>query len=249
MSARRNAADCCGVVHVARAIFDAQDVAGLRHMSEQRIVAAVLPMMRIEAAEGPGDRGASAHDGAVDIESESRQVQPDQRVQHEVLVEPDQRAERLLRDAPQPVAHRARRRDTGQPRKAAYERIPGQILQMLQPTRTDVRQRHEQQGEPGTSVIAAERGAGGLQSARQIEPVHVAADQLQPAVRRQVLGDERDGQIPLDHLPQRAYAQAHQRGLRESRVDMGMSSLLIRGIAPLMLSTHAFAPSVISDWG
>jgi len=33
---------------------------------------------------------------------------------------------------------------------------------------------------------------------------------------------------------QGAYAQAHQRGLRESREDMGMSDLLIRGSARLM---------------
>jgi hypothetical protein len=30
---------------------------------------------------------------------------------------------------------------------------------------------------------------------------------------------------------------------------MGMSALLIRGVAPLMHFGHSFVPSVISDWG
>jgi hypothetical protein len=64
-----------------------------------------------------------------------------------------------------------------------------------------------------------------------------------------LLGNEHDGQIPLDHLPQGAYAQAHQRSLHESKVDMGISTFLIRGTAPLVHLTHSCSPSVISDWG
>ena len=88
---------------------------------------------------------------------------------------------------------------------------------MLQPPGADVRQRQEQQREPRAAVVPAERGARGLQPARQLDPAQVAAQQFQAAVRRELLGNERDRQIPLDHLPQGAYAQAHQRGLLESR--------------------------------
>src|SRR4030095_14466714 len=49
-----------GVVHVARAVLDAQDVAGLRDVGEQRIVTAVLPMVGIEGAKRPGDGNARA---------------------------------------------------------------------------------------------------------------------------------------------------------------------------------------------
>jgi hypothetical protein len=238
-----------GVVHVARPILDPQDVARLRDVGEQRVVAAVLAMMWIEAAEGPRDGGAGAHDGAVDIEREPRHVQPGQGVEHDLLVEPHQRPQRLLREAPEPVAHRARRRHPGQPREAAHERVAHQILQMLQPTGADVRQGQEQQGQSRAAVVAAERRACGLQPARQPDSAHVPAQQFKAAVRRELLRDEHDRQIPLDHLSQRAYAQAHQRGLLESREDMGMSALLIRGTAPLMHFDHSFVPSVISDWG
>ena len=120
---------------------------------------------------------------------------------------------------------------------------------MLQPPGADVRQGQEQQGEPGAAVVAAECGTRGVQPARQFDLAHVPAQQFQAAVRREPLGNERDRQISLDHLSQRAYAQAHQRGLRGSREDMGMSALLIRGSAPLMHFAHSVAPSVISDWG
>jgi hypothetical protein len=237
-----------GVVHVTRAILDPQDVAGLGDVGEQWIVAAVLAMVRIEAAERPRHRGTGADDRAIDIERQPRDVQPGQRVEHEVLVEPDQRPQRLLREAPQPVAHRARRRDARQARDAAHERVADQILQMLQPPGADVRERHEQQGEPRTAVVTAERGACDLQSAWQLDPAHVPAQQFEAAIGRELLRNARDRQIPLDHLSQRAYAQTHQRGLLESESDVGTSTLLIRGFAPLMHFNRSVL-SVISDWG
>ena len=120
---------------------------------------------------------------------------------------------------------------------------------MLQAPGADERQGQQQQGESGAAVIAAQLRACDLQPARQRDPAQVAAQQFEAAIRGELLGNERDRQIPLDHLAQRAYAQTHQRGLRVSREDMGMSALLIRGSAPLMHFGHWFASSVISDWG
>src|SRR6059036_244056 len=115
-----------GVVHVAGAILDPQDVAGLLDVGEQRVVAAVLPMVRIEAAKGPGDGGAGAHDGAIDIERDPKNVEARQRVEHELLIEPDQRPQRLLREARSQLltvravgtrASPAKRRTSGSPTK------------------------------------------------------------------------------------------------------------------------------------
>jgi hypothetical protein len=238
-----------GVVHVARPVLDPQDVAGLRDVSEQRIVAAVLAMVGIEAAKRPRHGGAGAHDGAIDIEGEPRHVQPGQRVEHQLLVELHQRPQRLLCEASQPVAHRARRRHAGQARETAHERIADQVLQMLQPPGADIRQRQQQQGEPRAAVVPAQRRTRDLQPARELDPVQVAAQQFQPAVRRELLRNERDRQIPLDHLPQGAYAQAHQRGLLESESDVGTSTLLIRGQAPLMHFRRRSIHDLLSDWG
>jgi len=129
-----------GVVHITRAVLDPQDVAGLRDVGKQGVVAAVLAMMRIKAAKGPGYGGAGAHDGAVDIEREPRNVEPSQRVEHHVLIESHQRPQHLLHESPEPVAHRPRGRHAGQAGEAAHERVAHQVLQMLQPARADVRQ-------------------------------------------------------------------------------------------------------------
>ena len=120
---------------------------------------------------------------------------------------------------------------------------------MLQSPGADVQQGDQQRPEPRTAVVTAEPGARRVQAPWQVEAVQVPAQQLQAAIRGQLLGDERDRQILLDHLPQGAYAQAHQRGLLESESDVGTSTLLIRGFAPLMHFDHSFAPSIISDWG
>src|SRR5439155_25255653 len=180
---------------------------------------------------------------------EWRVVHLRQNTENEVQVETNQRQQDLLNEAPKQNAHGSRRRQAGQAREAAHEGVADQILQMLQSPGADVRQRHEQQSEPRTAVVTAERGAGSLQSARQREPAHVPAQQFEATVRRELLRNERNRQIPLDHLSQRAYAQTHQRGLLESESGVGTSTLLIRGFAPLMHFGRSFAPSVISDWG
>jgi len=206
-------------------------------------------MMGIETAKGPGHGGAGAHDSAIDIQSEPRHVEPRQRVEHQLLVELDQGPQRLLREAPEPIAHGARGRHARQPREAAHERIADKILQVLEPAGADVRQDQEQQREARAAVVAAERRARGLQAPGEIDPAQVAAQQFQTAVRRQLLRDERDRQIPLDHLSQGAYAQAHQRGLRESKSDVGTSTPLIRGEAPLMHFRSQSIRVLFSDWG
>src|SRR5207245_8633476 len=99
------------------------------------------------------------------------------------------------------------------------------------------------------AVVAPEVGARAAQSGIQAEPAHIAVEQLEPAVRRQLLRHALNRQISLDHLPQPAYAQTHQRGLRERKSDVGTSALLIHRKAPLMHFTHDSIPVLFSDWG
>src|SRR5207253_7965573 len=108
---------------------------------------------------------------------------------------------------------------------------------------------HEQQGEPRPAVVTADRRTGRVQAARDLELPQVPPQQLETAIRGELLGHERDRQIPLDRLPQGAYAQTHQRGLRESKSDVGTSALLIRGEAPLMHFRCRSIPALFSDWG
>ena len=56
-----------GVVHVARAVLQPEDVAGLGHVGDQRVVARVLPVMGVEPAERPANRGSGADDRAIDV--------------------------------------------------------------------------------------------------------------------------------------------------------------------------------------
>jgi hypothetical protein len=238
-----------GVVDVPRPVLEPQDVAGLRDVRQQRVVTAVFPMMRIEAAKGPGDRRAGADHGAVDIDGEARHLEPRQRVEHDLPIQLNEGPQRLLREASQPVADRARRGQPGESGEATDEGIADEILHMLQSTRPDVEEREEQQSEPRAAVVATEPGTRGVQAARKLEAAHVPPHQFEATVRGELLRDERDRQIPLDHLPQRLYAQAHQRGLRESKSDMGMSALLIRREAPLMHFSGRSIPVLFSDWG
>src|SRR3989441_11143932 len=120
---------------------------------------------------------------------------------------------------------------------------------MLHPPRPDVEQREQQQSQPRPALAAAEVGARAAQSGIQAERGDLAVEQLEPAVRRQLLRHELDRQISLDRLPQAAYAQTHQRGLRERKSDVGTSALLIRGEAPLFVCSCWSFPNLFSDWG
>src|SRR5438445_5118086 len=163
---------------------------------------------------------------SIDVEREPRQRQARQGVEYDLLIQPDQGSEPRVREPAQPVGDRARRRQPGQPAESADERVADEILQVLYPPRPDVEQRQQQQTQPRPAVVATEVGARAAQSWIQAEPAHVAMEQLEPAVRRQLLRHELDRQISLDHLPQAAYAQTYQRGLRERKSDVGTSALL-----------------------
>ncbi len=119
------------------------------------------------------------------------------------MIELDQRGQGGPRELPEPVGHGAGRRDPGQPTEARDERIAGEIAEMLQPAGTDVEQGQHEQGEPPPAVVAAGGGTGRAQPARQFALPQIAAKKFQAAVRGQLLLDELDGQLALDHAAQR----------------------------------------------
>ena len=198
---------------------------GLGEVGQQRIVARVLPMMGIEAAEGPADRRAGADHGAIDVDREPRQREPADRVRHDLVVQLTQRGQRRPRELPEPVAHRARRRNSRQAAEAAHQGIAGDVPQMLRSAAADVEERQDQQAEPGAAVVAPHRGQRSAESAGQIDPLQIPTQQFQPTVGRQLLRHELDGQIALDHSVQARYAQPHQRGLQCVGSDVGAFSL------------------------
>ncbi len=207
-------------------------------------------MMRIEAAEGPGDAPTGAHHGAVDIDRQPRELQPRDGLGDQVVIELYQRGQGGLGELPEPVAHRAGGRDPRQPTETRDQRIPGEIPEVLQPARAGVEQRQHQQGEAPPTVVPARRGARCTQSARQIALPEVAAEQLQAAVRGQLLTRELDVQLPLDHLVQARYVQSHQGGLLCVGSNVGAFSLSsAQGAVLFHASSRFFMPQLFSDWG
>ncbi len=112
----------------------------------------------------------------------------------------------------------------------------------------DVEQRQHEPREPAAPVVPAGGGARRAQSARQILLSQVAAQQLQAAVRGQLLGRELDRQRALDHPSQARYAHTHQRGLLCVGSNVGAFSLSIAQGA-FLLPIHDATQHLFSDWG
>ena len=185
-----------------------------------------------------------------DVDRQPRELQSCDGVGDEVVIELDQRGERRSRELPEPVGHGARRRNARQPAEARDQGIAGEIAEVLQPTGPDVEQRQDEQGEAAPAIVSARGRTGGAQSTRQRALPQVAPEQLQAAVRGQLLGHELDMQWPLDHPSQARYAQSHQRGLLCVGSDMGMSSLKsAQGAFLIPVDHRSFMPQLFSDWG
>ena len=186
------------VVDVPRPVLQAQDVAGLSEVRDESVVARVFAMVGIEAAEGPGDLHAGAHDGPstsmvrrgscrAAIASVTRvwlratsgaRVSWVNCLSQLAMVRADG-----IRARPQKRVMSGRRPDS----------------EMLQPPAADDEQGQEQQPQPGAAVVTAQTAAGLAQAGHEIDPVHVAAHQLQPTVGGEGLRHELDRKIGLDH--------------------------------------------------
>ena len=91
------------------------------------------------------------------------------------------------------------------PQNRAIRGSPGDIAQVLEAA-SPVEQRQDEQREPAARVVLARRGTRRAPPTRQVVLPHVAPEQLEPAVRRQLLAGELDVQLPLDHPSQTADA-------------------------------------------
>jgi len=110
------------VVHVAGTIAQVENLARLRQVREQRVVARLLALMGVEPPEGPGDLTAGRDHRAVDIDREPRQPQPAEVRAEQVVVERAQRLHAPLRELLEPIRHRARRREAPQPTEPPHQR-------------------------------------------------------------------------------------------------------------------------------
>ncbi len=149
----------------------------------------------------------------------------------------------------QPVAHRPGRRHLRQATEPRHERVAGEVLQVLQTPGARVEEREDQQAEARAAVISAQRRARLTQPGGQREPLHVASQQFEAAERRELLRDELDREISLDHSSQAVYAQAHQKGLLSRGMDVGTSSLSIAQEVLLIHTDRYLRPHLFSDWG
>ncbi len=189
-----------------------------------------------------------AHHRAVDVDRQARQREARDRVDDEIVVELHQRRHGSLRELAEPVTDGARRGDPRQPAEAGKEGIAAEIPKMLQPTGPDVEQRQDEQGEAAPAIVSARGRTGGAQSPRQLALPQVAPEQLQAAVRGQLLGYELDMPRPLDHPSQARYAQTHQRGLLcEGSNARAFSLSIVQGA--FLLQICAATHHLFSDWG
>jgi hypothetical protein len=179
----------------------------------------------------------------------SRQLEPRDGLRDEVLVQLHQRLQTLLGEALEPVAHGAGRWHLRQATEPRDERVAGEIPQVLQPARAGVQEREDQQAQAGPAVVTAQGRACPAQPRGEIEALHVAPQQFEPAVGRELLRDEFDREISLDHSSQALYAQAHQKGLLWRGMDVGTSSLSIAREALLIHTDRYLMPHLFSDWG
>jgi hypothetical protein len=253
-------------------------VAGLRQVGQQRVVAGILAVMGVEAAEGPAHR----RPGPTTVPSTS--------------IVRRGRARRLTASMTRSwlgwtrgatvlcmnwrnqlptvraVAIRAnpwRSRAPATPRcpapsgrcstpwaggpssaEAGDEGIAGEIAQVLQPPGPDVEERQDEEGQPAPAVVPARGHARGAQPARQVELPQIPAEHFQPAVRGQLVAYELDVQLPLDHPSQARYAQAHQGGLLCGGSDVGTSSPLknAQGAVLFHRILNQFTSQLFSDW-
>ena len=120
---------------------------------------------------------------------------------------------------------------------------------MLQTPRARVEECEDQQAEARAVVVSAQRRTRLTQPCGQRKPLHVASQQFEAAERGELLRDELDREIPLDHSSQAVYAQAHQKGLLWRGMDVGTSSLSIAQEVLLIHTDRYLRPHLFSDWG
>ena len=168
---------------VARAVPHPEHVPRLGQVGGQGIVRAVLGVVRTKAPLGALGRPADPQDCAIGIERQPGELKSLDRVVRHVANQRSHGLHHRLRSADHPTRHRASRGQPMQPRKAQEHRVAGEHWQMREPPPTRDQQTHDGQHQSHSTVVAAlaERLA---KLPWEMDRDEVAAQQLQPAVRR-----------------------------------------------------------------
>ena len=238
-------------MHVPRPVAQAQDLSGLRQVRQQRIVAGVLAMMRIEATLRPRHRIARLDHCAVDVDGQAAQPQSLDLLADQITVEGTQRLDTRTRELLEPVDHRARVGNTCQPTQPPDQRIAGDVFQMFEAPPADDQQRQHQQRQSRTAIIAAERVRVQCfaHAPRQLQLVHIAAHKLQPGIRCQSIRGEFNRQTLFDHTPQPRYLQPHSNGLLCGESSIGVDSLIAMQGAVFLHRSVIKSRNLFSDKG
>ena len=113
------------VVDVARTVLEPQDLSGLSQVGEQRVVTGILGVMGVEAAHRPSDLTAAADHGAVEVDSQSSEIQFLDLFIERFAVDPCQPAQRGLSKPLEPVDHRAVAGNAGETAEPSEQGIIG----------------------------------------------------------------------------------------------------------------------------
>jgi hypothetical protein len=143
-------------VDVAGTILEPQDLSGLGQVGEQRIVTGDLAVMGVKAARRPSHFSAGADHGAIQVDSQSGELQFLDLLIEQLAVEPHQRVQRALSKLLEPVDHRTVAGNTRQSAQPREQRIVGHEAQVAQPARADYQQTDHQQHQVAGAIIAAQ---------------------------------------------------------------------------------------------
>jgi hypothetical protein len=199
------------VVDVAGAVLDPQQVTGLGEVGGDRVVAVVLAMVGVEAAEGALDLKPGADHRAVGVHREPAQLQRAHRVRHQLGVERQQCSPHRRGAATEPAAQRPITGQHAQPGETRQHRIAGQVAHVLEPARADDQHRQHQPHHRHRRVVTG--GVGALQVTAQaggeVQAAQETPHQLQSAERGEAVGGEPQGQVSVDTGVQVSFSLSH----------------------------------------
>lgn len=203
-----------GVMNVAVAIDDGQQLARLGQVGGQRVVGLVLGMVGVETPLGAFRKEPRPQHRAIEIDRDARQAgTPCGVVRH------------LAKQTAEPVAHvggrllqRVRHGAVGgkpmETREAQKQRIVLQQAQVSQPRAAEQEHPHQRQRDAERSVVAIEPADREhvLESFGKARAIEEAPKQFDAAVRAELLFGENDRKIGLDAAANSAFLSSHDSG-------------------------------------
>ena len=198
-------------MHVAGPILHAEDVGGLRHVRQDRVVTRHLPVVRVEAAKRAFDLLPRRHHDTVHIDRQRAETERGQHPRDDARVEILQPADGGHREHLQPAADGPRRRQVSEPGEAAEQWIVGDIRHMPQSATADHQQAQQQPHHRHEAVVAPRRGTTKDLAHQRVEPrlAEIPREQFEPGVRGQRDVAEVQRQIAIDTRLQIEFPLSH----------------------------------------